>query len=111
MLYNKYLTEEDLQKISDYIISKGKKITDFIQTDTLSGGEYFGLARDGKDYKVSAELIKELLSGGPYDLDVSYDNPDNLPSPPPDINKAFLIGQFVYVWNGTGYNKNPFKGN
>jgi hypothetical protein len=68
----------------------------------------------GSTMKNALLLLQDLQSAkdGPYYIDVSISNAQNLPSSPTDQQKltAYLIGSYVYVWNGTAWTPKQFAG-
>lgn len=68
----------------------------------------------GSTMKNALLLLQDLQSAkdGPYYIDVSISDAQNLPSSPTDQQKltAYLIGSYVYVWNGTSWTPKQFVG-
>lgn len=68
----------------------------------------------GSTMKNALLLLQDLQSAkdGPYYIDVSISDAQNLPSSPTDQQKltAYLIGSYVYVWNGTAWTPKQFVG-
>lgn len=69
----------------------------------------------GSTIKGILSLLQDLqiAKNSVYYLDVSYSDAQRLPSSPTDKEKltAYLIGSYVYVWNGTSWIPKQFTGN
>ena len=93
--------------ISDLIAS-----AETIRTNNLPNSNTPELV--GANIKNALLLLQDLQSAkdGPYYIDVSISDAQNLPSSPTDQQKltAYLIGSYVYVWNGTAWTPKQFAG-